>query len=137
MDTNRPILVIEDDSDDSSFIFSFLKEIQEQEVICFKNGLKALDFLVVTKDKPFIIFCDMNMNVMNGLELLKKIQHHEDLRVKSIPFVFLTTAVQQEVVNKVFTYPLQGFFIKPDNDKDFRELLKDVVSYWSKSYHPE
>jgi CheY-like chemotaxis protein len=111
MKTNRPILVIEDDSDDSDLITSFLKEIQEQEVICFKDGLKALDYLVTTNDKPFIILCDMKMNMMNGLELLKAVQHQEDLRDKCVPFVFLTAPLQQEVVNKVFTYPLQGFFL--------------------------
>jgi hypothetical protein len=36
----------------------------------------------------------------------------------------------------VYQNPLQGFFIKPDSDKDLKDLLKEIVDYWSKSYKP-
>ena len=89
MSISGPIIFVDDDSDDQ-FIY---------EEICIKLGVinklkffhraeTMLNYLRETPDKPFIIFCDINMPEMDGLSLRKAINDEEYLRRKSIPFVF-------------------------------------------------
>ena len=62
----------------------------------------AYEYLGTSDDQPFIIICDMNIPRMNGLEFKKQIDENEVLRMKSIPFVFITTFAQKQVMNAAY-----------------------------------
>jgi CheY-like chemotaxis protein len=57
----------------------------------FDDGNAALNFLMKTEVEPFIILSDINMPKLNGIDLREKIHKNEQLRFKSIPFLFLST----------------------------------------------
>lgn len=106
------------------------------ELLCFSNGQEALDFLRTTELKPFLILTDINMPVMGGLELRRRINDDEELKRKSIPFVFLTTSATQHAVNAAYEMSVQGFFEKGSNMNDIGTLLKEICSYWQRCRHP-
>lgn len=54
--------------------------------------------LVNTAIEPFIIFSDINMPRLNGIELRERVRTNEDLWVKSIPYLFFTTSAEQRHV---------------------------------------
>ncbi|MEO7523190.1 MAG: response regulator [Ferruginibacter sp.] len=78
MNKRGPILIIEDDRDDQEILIEIFKELNyENEVIFFDEGEKALEYLIATMIKPFIIFSDINMPKLNGLELRLKIKENQ------------------------------------------------------------
>lgn len=137
MSVKGPIISIEDDSDDQFLIKSVVEELQiANPLIFFSNGLEALLFLETTTEQPFIILCDINMPVMNGLELRLRIEQNEYLKKKSIPFVFLSTADNPHVISAAYEATIQGFFKKENSFEDLKKRIKILFDYWQSCLHP-
>lgn len=137
MSIKGPIISIEDDADDQFLIKSVIDELDiANELLFFSNGVEALLYLETTRDQPFLIICDINMPVMNGLELRERIDKNEYLRRKSIPFVFLSTADNPLVIETAYSSTIQGFFKKENSFEDLKERIRVIYNYWSYCLHP-
>ena len=85
-----PIIIVEDDVEDREIMQEIFTELQiHNELRFFSDGHDVINYLRNTKDKPFIIMTDVNMPGVNGIELREEIMKDENLRRKSIPFIFL------------------------------------------------
>lgn len=102
----------------------------------FPNGQEALNYLLTTGDQPFLILCDINMPLMNGIELRKQMNEDEYLKKKSIPFVFLTTAANSEIVQTAYDETVQGFYKKATTYEGVKEQIGLIISYWKSCLHP-
>jgi CheY-like chemotaxis protein len=79
MNKGGPIIIIEDDTDDQEMLSEIFSQLDyKNEVIFFGDGEAALEFLVHTEIEPFIIFSDINMPKLNGVELREKVHNNED-----------------------------------------------------------
>ncbi len=132
-----PIILIDDDADECELIGDSLKQLKiNNELVCFGNGKQALEYLKTTTDKPFLILTDVNMPVMSGIELREKIYEDEELRRKSIPFIFLTTSAGAPAVKKAYEMSVQGFFEKGHSIGEVKQVLKEIYDYWQRCKHP-
>ncbi|WP_353720429.1 response regulator [Dyadobacter sp. 676] len=137
MSVRGPIISIEDDVDDQFLIRSVVEELDiPNELLFFNNGVDALMYLETTRDQPFLILCDINMPVMNGLEFRERIEKNEYLRKKSIPFVFLSTADNPLVIEAAYGSTIQGFFKKENSFEDLKDRIRVIYDYWSYCLHP-
>ncbi len=84
------------------------------EIICFSTCSEAFDYLEDDKTyvQPFVILSDVNLPRMNGVELKQRIDGNDRLRKKSIPFIFLSTAFDKNILEKVYECRVQGYFVK-------------------------
>lgn len=132
MNVLGPIIIIEDDLDDQEFLEEIFKELDiKNEVIYFTNGVKALQYLTTSCVKPFIIISDINMPILNGLALRGKIHNNEQLRIKCIPYLFLSTTAEQGHVIEAYSKSVQGFFTKPHKISDLKNMIKKIIDYWT------
>lgn len=132
-----PIIIIEDDEDDQEILALVFTQLNyKNEIIFFSDGELALNYLTTTSIEPFIIFSDINMPRLNGIELRSKVHENEDLRMKSIPYLFFTTGAEQQHVIEAYSKSVQGFFIKPHNFTDMKDMIKSIVEYWQKCVSP-
>lgn len=133
-----PILIIEDDEDDISIMKEIFMELGlTNKLIRFTNCIDALDYLKQTTDRPFIIFCDINLPRQNGMEFKKELDDNPQLRKKSIPFVFHTTTTDIVTVNEAYTkMTVQGFFKKETDYSSIKKNLQIIVDYWELCKHP-
>ena len=106
------------------------------EVIFFGDGEAALEFLVHTSIEPFIIFSDINLPKLNGVELREKVHNNEDLRLKSIPYLFFTTTAEQKHVVDAYSKSIQGFFIKPHTYDKLKGTIQKILEYWQECISP-
>jgi len=137
MNKTGPIIIIEDDTDDQEFLADAFTDLQyPNEIIFFGDGEQALNYLTGTTIEPFIIFSDINMPKLNGMELRPKVHENEDLRLKSIPYLFFSTVAEQQSVVDAYSKSVQGFFIKPPNFNELKDLIKSIVEYWQKCVSP-
>lgn len=137
MNKGGPIIIIEDDIDDQEILAEIFTELNyRNEIIFFGDGEQALDFLINTATEPFIIFSDINMPKLNGVELREKVHNNEDLRLKSIPYLFFTTTAEQKHVIDAYSKSIQGFFIKPTNFEKLKRMIKVIVEYWQECVSP-
>ena len=137
MNKSGPIVMIEDDIDDRDIFRDVFAELAfKNEIIFFKDGESALEYLIKTNEKPFIVFSDIDMPKLSGMELRAKIHENEDLRLKSIPYLFFSTSAEQENVIDAYSKSIQGFFVKPRNYNEIKETMKTIVEYWQKCVSP-
>jgi CheY-like chemotaxis protein len=138
VDKAGPIIIIEDDKDDQEMLMEAFKELGfKNEVKYFSDGEKALEFLTSTPIEPFLIFSDINMPKLSGLELREKIRNNENLRLKCVPYLFFSTFPGQEHLVEAYSKSIQGFFVKP---MDFHELVKTIkiiLEYWQHCVAPD
>jgi CheY-like chemotaxis protein len=137
MNKTGAIIIIEDDMDDQEILTDVFKSLNyKNEIRFFPDGEQALEYLKATEIKPFIIFSDINMPRLGGMELREKIHENEDLRLKSIPFLFFSTSAEQKYVIDAYSKSVQGFFVKPREYNDIVETIKTIVDYWMRCVSP-
>ena len=135
--SSDPIIIVDDDTDDHYIFKEIADRLKlENEVKFFRNGKEVLTYLETTKDKPFIIFCDLNMPHMDGLELRRTINNEEHLRRKSIPFIFFTTAASKAQIREAYDLTVQGFFLKESSFIETELTFRLILEYWDKCKHP-
>src|SRR4051812_25982938 len=128
MPKQGPIVIIENDTDDHEILqLAFIELNIKNRLIFFESGGEALQYLSTTTDQPFIILTDINMPKMSGVELRREIFKHEELRKKSIPFIFLTTYADAKLVEKAYELSVQGFYQKPTSYDELKLILKLIV----------
>lgn len=89
MNKNGAIIIVEDDKDDQEMFSDVFNELNcKNEIIFFDDGQEALAYLIENTAEPFIVFSDINMPKLNGIELRKKIHENEDIRLRTIPYLF-------------------------------------------------
>ena len=134
---NGPIVIIEDDADDQELLNEIFRELQVPNLVRFFNScVSALDYLLTTIEKPFLILSDINLPAMTGLELCRQITENKSLKIKTIPFVFLTTTNDQRVILQAYQMFVQGFFVKPSSIMELREMIRMIVDYWKVCRNP-
>lgn len=137
MAKSGPIIIVEDDPEDQELMLEALAQLGVQNnVHFFTGGKQAIDFLLITTEQPFLIITDINLPQMSGLQFQRKIQEHEFLRKKSIPFIFLSTTDNPRTVEQAYDQTVQGFFKKPGSFLQLKETLKNIIDYWKCCRHP-
>jgi CheY-like chemotaxis protein len=133
-----PIILVEDDHEDQELFEEALNEIGvNNKVICFQTCEACWDYLKTTTDVPFLIFCDVNLPMKNGIEFKLDIDADPELRMKSIPFIFYSTSTNRILVKQAYTkMTIQGYFQKRSNFQEIKRDLKTITDYWSHSRHP-
>ncbi len=137
MNKNGAIIIVEDDPDDQEMFSVVFKALNyKNEIIFFNDGQEALTYLTAESSEPFIVFSDINMPKLNGIELRKQILENENIRIKTIPYLFFTTSAEQNAVIDAYSKSIQGFFVKPSSFQELTELIKIIVQYWQKCESP-
>jgi len=138
MSKSGPIVIVEDDADDKEIFESIVRDLNiNNEIVWFTEAENAFSFLKTTNKKVFLIFCDINLPEINGIEFRRDIDNDPELRKKSIPFVFLSTQASQSDINEAYLkMTVQGFFKKGNNYNEMKTMLKNIFEYWKNSLHP-
>ncbi len=126
-----PIIIVEDDHDDQEILREVIISLNvSNEIKFFDNSVKAFDYLLSTSDKPFLIISDVNLPMMTGNELKRKINENEYLKMKCIPFIFLTTTAASIAIEEAYKMMVQGYFVKPNTIKEISDTLAMIIDYW-------
>ncbi|MCE7073754.1 response regulator [Dyadobacter sp. CY327] len=137
MNKKGPIVIIEDDMDDQDILSEIFKELDyKNDLVFFGDGVQALEYLTNIDIEPFLVLSDINMPKLNGMELYEKIHNNEDLRLKSIPYLFFSTSAEQKHVINAYSKSIQGFFIKPSNYDKLKKMIVKIVEYWQECESP-
>lgn len=123
--TDISVLVVEDAAFIRSLIVKTLKKNGVRNITQATNGKQALD--AVTVMRPDLIISDLNMPVMNGVELLGKLQRHDDH--KGIPFVVLTSQTNDATFKKIMSMGAADFIRKPFGEEQLMVKLTSVAEW--------
>lgn len=137
MNKNGPVIIIEDDADDQYVLKEiFTKLDYANEILFFQDGQDALDYLQSTDRLPFLILSDINMPKLDGFALRSKIKTDAHLQLKCIPYLFFSTAVNQQAVIDAYSMSVQGFFVKENKMSELEKTISVIMEYWKRCAAP-
>jgi CheY-like chemotaxis protein len=121
----QSLLLIDDDVDDHEIFISALETVSpEVSLTTAVNGADALKILLEQNLYPELIFLDINMPLMNGLEFLTELRKHDNL--KHIPVIAYTTTSAPETIEEAKQLGATGFISKPENFSDLEKILAET-----------
>lgn len=133
--TNRTVhlLLVEDDEVD---VMAFQRALARQRIanplVVARDGLEALALLRgVDRDRipaPRIVFLDLNMPRMSGLELLAEMREDPELR-STVVFV-LTTSRHDQDKARAYDHNVAGYIVKSEVGSDLIRVLDLLDAYW-------
>jgi two-component system, LytTR family, response regulator len=87
----------------------------------YENGREAIE--AITRDKPDLMFLDIQMPGLSGLDVLARLPH------ESLPMIIFVTAFDRYALD-AFEAQALDYLLKPINDVRFRQALERVRIYW-------
>lgn len=120
------ILLVDDDADDFAFFREALAESHSKARCLYaQDGFSALKLLEELVVLPDYLFLDINMPLMNGKELLKRIK--SDARFKDIPVIIYSTTNNETEINQFFDLGAYRFLVKPSGFEVLIASLKTLI----------
>lgn len=131
------ILLVEDNPHDAELVIRALKKHNLANPIhLVTDGAAALDFLFAkgryadrdSTKHPKVIFLDLKLPKLNGLEVLKAIKSRETTR--TIPVVVVTSSQEDPDVATAYTLGANSYVVKPVDFDDFFDAMSNLGFYW-------
>lgn len=114
------ILVAEDEAIIRLGLRTMLTEMGH-EVLLAANGREALQ--IVRTASPDLALLDIQMPLTDGLEAAKTIA-----RKFPMPILILTAYSQQDLIERAAQLPIQGYLVKPVNEKDLAAAIEVALA---------
>jgi two-component system chemotaxis response regulator CheY len=112
------VLVVDDTPFHSNFLSMYLR-IKHYEVTVATDGLEALT--ACKKESYQIVFSDIEMPNMNGIELLRSLKRLP--AYAKTPVIMLSTLDTDEMKNKAKALGAFAYIVKPFNTQKMDELF--------------
>jgi len=121
-DTQGLTILVVDDNDLNLLIAQRMLIKKGHRVITAKNGREALEKL---KDHKYdLLFMDVNMPDMDGLETTRMIRHYErDAGIGHTPVIAMTAYTQDEDRQRCLASGMDGYLSKPIDIKAIEQIL--------------
>ncbi len=136
-DSNKVILLVEDNPDDAALTLRAFKRSHVANPIAeVRDGIEALDFLFArgvysdraTAPLPTLIILDLKLPKLDGLGVLKAIR--EDERTRLLPVVILTSSKEEQDLISSYSLGANSYVRKPVDFNEFLEAVKVLGIYW-------
>jgi CheY-like chemotaxis protein len=118
-------LLAEDVEINREIVLSLLEPF-EVEIDCAVNGADAIKMFEVAPDRYDMIFMDMQMPQIDGLEATRLIRSLDFPKAKEIPIIAMTANVFKEDIDKCFNAGMNAHIGKP---LDLNEVLEIMQRY--------
>ncbi len=134
------ILLVEDNPDDVKITERTLKKGNlKDDLHVVRDGQEALDFLNQEGEyndspRPDLIFLDLNLPKISGLEVLAKIKQSDQL--KRIPVIVLTVSKREEDRIRAYDSGASSYIQKPASSSEFIRAINTVRDYWEMAELP-
>jgi len=131
------IMMVEDNAGDVELILAALdKSKLAIEVVVARDGGEALDYLhrrgeFATRPpaNPAVIFLDLKMPKVDGLEVLRQIKSDDALN--TIPVVILTSSRDETGLAQCYQLGANSCVVKPVDFQQFAEAIRQLGVFWA------
>ncbi len=137
MNTLRPILLVEDSLNDIELTLAALKQNHvANEVVVARHGGEALDYLYSRgtfanrpPGDPVVVFLDLKMPKVDGIEVLRQVKGDANLR--TIPIVILTSSREEVDLVKTYQLGVNAYVVKPVGFDQFTDAIRQLGMFWA------
>ncbi|MBF4515662.1 response regulator [Flavobacterium sp. ANB] len=124
--TYKNFLQIDDDSDDCELFMEALSAVSTSHYTSINDPVEAYHKLIRQEIEPDVIFLDLNMPIMSGLELLSEIKKQDILQ--QIPIIIFSTSQLDDIIKEAKSLGAHDYISKPNNFNELKNILKQYAS---------
>jgi CheY-like chemotaxis protein len=134
---DKLILQADDDENDVVFLSYVFKNAGiPNPLYAVPDGQEVIEYLSGTGEFgnradhpiPTLIFLDLKMPRMDGLETLQWIRAHPLFH--SLTVIMFTASAGQQDINRAYQLGANSFVIKPSGTDELTTLIKSLHAYW-------
>jgi two-component system response regulator len=131
------IVLVEDNASDAEITIRSLKKHHlANKLIWLKDGVEALDYIHAKgeyaerdiNDLPKVIFLDLKLPKIDGMEVLEDIRRNEI--TNKVPVVVLTSSKEEQDVVNTYNLGVNSYIVKPVEFENFAKAIAEVGFYW-------
>jgi CheY-like chemotaxis protein len=127
MTEKTTVFLIDDDLDDQEIFSYVMRELDNIKCIFASDGICALQRIKGdTSFSPELIFIDINMPRMNGVECLREIKKIE--RLRNVPVYMYSTSAEPDIVGQCKKLGAAGYIQKHHDTDAVREQFRKIIS---------
>jgi two-component system cell cycle response regulator DivK len=120
--TKKKILIIED-NEQNLYLTTYLLGKQDFDVVQARNGQKGLE--VAASENPDLILLDIQLPVMDGYEVARRLKQAEETR--SIPIIAVTSYAMAGDRETILATGCEGYIEKPIDPDSFVEQVRGFL----------
>lgn len=126
-DTIYNVILADDDEDDRMLFSEALEEISlKTKLSLFKHGQELLDYLFQPNlELPNLIFLDINMPILNGIQCLTEIRSNPKL--KDISIAMYSTSSSEKDIEESFNKGANIYINKPSCFNKLCEIVEKTL----------
>ena len=131
------IVIVEDNPNDAELMVRSLRKNRlANSLIVLEDGEQAMDFIFcrgkyADRDisrPPKVIFLDLKLPKVNGLEILKQVKSNELTR--KIPVIIVTSSKEDPDIAAAYNLGANSYVVKPVDFNNFVETIDRLGLYW-------
>ena len=119
------VLIVDDDIVSRMVLMHLVDTTGTYEISEAGDGQEAWDMLQGGL-RPAIVFCDLRMPRMSGMDLLRMVRG--DAELNKTPFVLVSSATEKETVEQASDFGASGYIVKPFDADELRCHLAPLIS---------
>ena len=125
----QDILLVEDNPNDAELTQRALKKVNlGAQLAIVRDGAEALEYLLSSRPKPKVIFLDLKLPKIDGIEVLRRVR--EDARTRGVPVVVLTSSQEEKDISECYKLGVNSYVVKPVEFDKFYKAVGDLATYW-------
>src|SRR5437868_8430650 len=121
------ILLVEDNPSDAELTQRALRKSElGARVAVARDGAEALEYLLSSRPRPKVIFLDLKLPKIDGIEVLRRVRADE--RTKAIPVIVLTSSQEERDISECYKLGVNSYIVKPVEFDKFYKAVADLRS---------
>ncbi len=122
---NQKLLIVDDEVHIRMLIEQTLEDLEDEgvELLFADNGQSALD--IIETEKPNLVFLDVMMPKMNGMEVCQKVK--KELKMDGVYIILLTAKGQELDRQKGMEMGANRYMTKPFDPEEMLEVAEEVL----------
>jgi len=123
------ILLVEDNPNDAELTQRALRKTEiGARLLVARDGAEAIERVLTEGLRPRVIFLDLKLPKIDGIEVLRRIRADE--RTKEIPVVVLTSSQEERDITESYKLGVNSYVVKPVEFDKFYKTVSDLGTYW-------
>ncbi len=121
----QKLLIVDDEAHIRMLIEQTLEDLEDEgvELLFAENGEQALE--LIQKEEPNLVFLDVMMPKMNGMEVCHKVK--KELKLSHVYIILLTAKGQEVDRQKGLEMGADRYMTKPFDPDEMLEVAEEIL----------
>ncbi len=121
------VILVDDDKDDIELFQEAFSSVKVKSTLSFfMDGAEAMDYFNSSESEiPQILFLDLNMPKIGGIEVLTKLRQMN--RYKKMPIAIYSTSSDEADIEDTLGLGANIYIVKPNNFEKLKKAIDEIL----------